>query len=63
MVAPKVISIDNPKNNSNSNYQVDYLGKRFVIPNGEASSYTYKFYAGAKEIKLLDILCIAICLW
>jgi len=42
------------KNNSNSNYQVDYLGKRFVIPNGEASSYTYKFYAGAKEIKLLD---------
>ena len=41
------------KNNANSNYQVDYLGKRFVIPNGEASSYTYKFYAGAIEIKYL----------
>ncbi len=42
------------KNNSNSNYQVDYLGQRSVVPNGETYSYTYKLFAGAKEIKLLD---------
>ena len=42
------------KNNNDTNYQVDYLGNRIIIPNGEAISYTYRFYAGAKEIKLLD---------
>ncbi|MBR5598641.1 MAG: membrane protein insertase YidC [Alphaproteobacteria bacterium] len=42
------------KNNTATNYQIDYLGKRLVISNGEASSYTYKLFAGAKEIKLLD---------
>ena len=42
------------KNNGKNNYQIDYLGQRVVIPNGEASSYTYKLYSGAKEIKLLD---------
>lgn len=42
------------KNNGKNNYQIDYLGQRVIIPNGEASSYTYKLYSGAKEIKLLD---------
>lgn len=42
------------KNNDNDNYQVDYLGSRLVIPAGKTESYTYQFFAGAKEIKLLD---------
>ena len=42
------------KNSGNENYQIDYLGGRTIIPNGEAVSYTYKLYSGAKEIKLLD---------
>ncbi|MBR5154624.1 MAG: membrane protein insertase YidC [Alphaproteobacteria bacterium] len=42
------------KNNNKTNYQIDYLGGRAIIPNGEAYSYTYKLYSGAKEIKLLD---------
>ena len=42
------------KNSGNENYQIDYLGGRTIIPNGEAISYTYKLYSGAKEIKLLD---------
>ena len=42
------------KNNNNNNYQIDYLGERKIITNGEATSYTYKLFSGAKEIKLLD---------
>ena len=42
------------KNNDNDNYQVDYLGSRIVIPAGQSKTYTYQFFAGAKEIKLLD---------
>ncbi len=42
------------KNNNNNNYQIDYLGERKIIANGEATSYTYKLFSGAKEIKLLD---------
>ncbi len=42
------------KNNDKGNYQVDYLGERKIIANGEAVSYTYKLFSGAKEIKLLD---------
>ncbi len=42
------------KNNDKGNYQIDYLGERKIIANGEAISYTYKLFSGAKEIKLLD---------
>ena len=54
-----LITPNNHKNkitlkNNNGNYQIDYLGGRTIVPNGEAVSYTYKLYSGAKEIKLLD---------
>jgi len=42
------------KNNDNDNYQIDYLGSRVIIPARQSHSYTYTFFAGAKEIKLLD---------
>ena len=42
------------KNNDNDNYQIDYLGSRVIIPAHKSHSYTYTFFAGAKEIKLLD---------
>ena len=42
------------KNNDNDNFQVDYLGERIIIPAGKTEHYTYRFFAGAKEIKLLD---------
>ena len=42
------------KNNDDTNYQVDYLGSRIVIPNHKAGQYTYRLFSGAKEIKLLD---------
>ena len=42
------------KNNDNDTYQVDYLGSRVVVPSGKTETYTYRFFAGAKEIKLLD---------
>lgn len=42
------------KNNDDTNYQVDYLGTRINIPNHKAEKYTYRFFSGAKEIKLLD---------
>ena len=42
------------KNSNGTNYQIDYLGERTTIPNGEAISYSYKLFSGAKEIKLLD---------
>ena len=44
----------NFKNNGNDNYQIDYLGSRIIIPAHKFQKYTYKFFAGAKEIKLLD---------
>ncbi len=42
------------KNIDDKNYQIDYLGSRLNIPANKTSSYTYRFFAGAKEIKLLD---------
>lgn len=42
------------KNNGNSNYQIDYLGSRLIIPSHESISYSYRFFSGAKEVKLLD---------
>lgn len=42
------------KNNGNDNYQADYLGERLVIPAHQTKTYSYKIFAGAKEIKLLD---------
>ncbi len=42
------------KNNNDTNYQVDYLGSRIIIPNHKSETYTYRFFSGAKEIKLLD---------
>lgn len=42
------------KNNDNGNYQIDYLGSRVLIAPHKSHSYIYTFFAGAKEIKLLD---------
>lgn len=42
------------KNNDNNNYQVDCLGSKLIVPTGKSETYTYRFFAGAKEIKLLD---------
>ncbi len=42
------------KNKDGENYQVDYLGSRLVIPPHKSETYTYRFFSGAKEIKLLD---------
>lgn len=42
------------KNNGDFNYQVDFLGSRVIVPAHKAKSYTYTFFAGAKEVKLLD---------
>lgn len=42
------------KNKNDTDYQVDYLGARIVIPNHKAEKYTYRLFTGAKEIKLLD---------
>ena len=54
-----IITQDKAKNkftvkNNNQNFQIDFLGGRHFIPNGEAISYTYNMYSGAKEVKLLD---------
>lgn len=35
-------------------YQTDFTGAALTIPNGTVGTSTTKFYAGAKEIKLLD---------
>lgn len=35
-------------------YQTDFTGAALVIPNGTVGTSATKFYAGAKEIKLLD---------
>ncbi len=37
-----------------NNYQVDYVGQAVEIVPGSVGSNSIKFYAGAKEIKLLD---------
>ena len=42
------------KNNGDYNYQVDYLGSRVIIPSRKSQSYSYRFFSGAKEVKLLD---------
>ena len=42
------------KNIDDKNYQMDYLGSRLLVPANKTSSYTYRFFSGAKEIKLLD---------
>lgn len=42
------------KNNGDDNFQIDYLGSRLIIPAHKSETYTYSFFAGAKEIKLLD---------
>ena len=42
------------KNIDDKNYQIDYLGSRLLVPANKSSSYTYRFFSGAKEIKLLD---------
>ena len=44
----------NFSNQGNDNFQVDYLGQQINIPNNATRDYTYTFFAGAKEIKLLD---------
>ncbi len=42
------------KNKDDENYQIDYLGSRVIVENNQSSSYQYRFFSGAKEIKLLD---------
>lgn len=42
------------KYNGGDTYQIDYLGKGLIIPAHQSQTYTYMFFAGAKEIKLLD---------
>jgi len=42
------------QNNDNDNYQIDYLGSRLIVAPHKSKTYTYTFFAGAKEIKLLD---------
>ena len=42
------------KNNGDYNYQVDYLGSRMIVPPHKSQSYSYRFFSGAKEVKLLD---------
>ncbi len=42
------------KNKDGKNYQIDYLGSRMIIPAHKSDTYSYRFFSGAKEIKLLD---------
>lgn len=42
------------KNIDDNNYQMDYLGSRIIVPAHSKEKYTYRFFSGAKEIKLLD---------
>ncbi len=35
-------------------YQLDFKGETVTIPNGQSAEFISQFYAGAKEIKLLD---------
>lgn len=41
-------------NNGNDSYQIDYRGTPLTIAAGAAASENMRFFAGAKEIKLLD---------
>lgn len=41
-------------NNGNDTYQIDYRGAPLTIASGAAMSKNLRFFAGAKEIKLLD---------
>jgi len=41
-------------NNGDNNYQVDFRVAQILIPAGGTRTQTVKFFAGAKEIKLLD---------
>ncbi len=41
-------------NNGNQNYQIDYRGGQVTLQNGEEKTNQVRFFAGAKEIKLLD---------
>ena len=41
-------------NNGNDSYQIDYRGAPLTIASGAAASENLRFFAGAKEIKLLD---------
>lgn len=41
-------------NNGNNSYQIDYRGAPITIASGAAASKQVRFFAGAKEIKLLD---------
>mgnify|MGYP001056757673 CR=1 FL=1 len=42
------------KNNGDYNYQADFLGSRVILPAGGETSYSYRLFSGAKEVKLLD---------
>lgn len=41
-------------NNGNNSYQIDYRGAPLTVASGAAISKQVRFFAGAKEIKLLD---------
>lgn len=45
------VNIRNVKKNI---YQLDFKGETINIPSGKSAEFTSEFYAGAKEIKLLD---------
>ncbi len=42
------------ENQGQDRYQVDMLGKSITIPSGTAQENTVRFFAGAKEVSLLD---------
>ena len=44
----------NVRNVKKNVYQLDFKGETLNIPSGESAEFTSQFYAGAKEIKLLD---------
>lgn len=48
------VNFSHYKSRGEERYQVDYLGKPVALAAGAADSVTQRFFAGAKEIKLLD---------
>lgn len=54
VLADKAPATATIKNIDGENYQIDYRGERIIVPNHKTGTYTYRFFAGAKEIKLLD---------
>lgn len=54
VLADKAPATATIKNIDGENYQIDYRGERVIVPNHKTGTYTYRFFAGAKEIKLLD---------